>query len=252
MYDLQKASMWKRISAALLDVILLVIVATGVAFLLSTVLQYDAQTDRLNDLYSGYEQTYGVKLDITSAEYEAMSEADRALYEDAIAALTKDAEVNRVYGLIFNYTLIIISFSILVSYLLLELLVPLILKNGQTVGKKVFGIGVMRQDGVRVPPVLMFARTVLGKCTVETMVPVLIIVMIYFGLTGIIGLAAIGILLVIQLFLLIATRGHTPIHDMLAHTVTVDLSSQMIFDTPEELLAYKQRIHAEEVEASRN
>ena len=33
----------------------------------------------------------------------------------------------------------------------------------------------------------------------------------------------------------------------MAGTVTVDMASQMIFDTPEQLLAYKQRIHTEAV-----
>ena len=37
-YDLQKASMWKRVSAWLFDTILLSIVAVGFAFLLSTIL----------------------------------------------------------------------------------------------------------------------------------------------------------------------------------------------------------------------
>ena len=38
------------------------------------------------------------------------------------------------------------------------------------------------------------------------------------------------------------------IYDMLANTVTVDMASQMIFDSPEALLEYKQRVHAEAVE----
>ena len=38
--DLQKASLWKRISAYIFDVILLVTVAVGVAFLLSTLFRY--------------------------------------------------------------------------------------------------------------------------------------------------------------------------------------------------------------------
>ena len=39
-----------------------------------------------------------------------------------------------------------------------------------------------------------------------------------------------------------------PIHDKLAGTVTVDLASQMIFDSPEALLEYKKRLHAESTE----
>jgi len=37
-FDLQKASMWKRVSAALLDAILLAIVIAGMAFVFSVLL----------------------------------------------------------------------------------------------------------------------------------------------------------------------------------------------------------------------
>ena len=47
-YDLQRASMWKRISAWLLDAILLCIVTTLMAFLLSIALNYDSYSQRLD------------------------------------------------------------------------------------------------------------------------------------------------------------------------------------------------------------
>jgi hypothetical protein len=37
-----------------------------------------------------------------------------------------------------------------VACALLEFLVPYLLKNGQTVGKKMFSLGVMRVDGVKI------------------------------------------------------------------------------------------------------
>ena len=36
------------------------------------------------------------------------------------------------------------------------------------------------------------------------------------------------------------------IHDLLAGTVVVDYMSQMIFDTPEAMIAYKEKIAAEQ------
>ena len=137
----------------------------------------------------------------------------------------------------------------MVAFLLLEFLVPLLFGNGQTLGKKVFGIAVMREDGVKLSPVLLFARTILGKYTLETMIPVFILIMIYLNLMGMSGTLAIVGLLIAQLILIIVTKAHTPIHDKLAHTVAVDMASQMIFDTPEDLLAYKKRIHAQQVES---
>ena len=104
--------------------------------------------------------------------------------------------------MIINLTLVITSISILLGYLLLEFVVPLIFKNGQTLGKKIFGIALMRNDGVKINTVMLFVRTVLGKYTIETMVPVLVIIMTFFGSAGIIGLA---VLLLIMAFPVIAS-----------------------------------------------
>ena len=252
MYDFQKANMWKRISAALLDLILLITVIAGMALLLSAVMDYDGYMDRMNAKYDEYETRYGLSFDITAEDYRALSPEEKAVYDEANAAFGQDEEAIYLQSMLFNNALIIVIFSILISYLLLEFMVPLIFKNGQTLGKKIFGIGVMRVDGVRVTPVLMFARTVLGKCTVETLVPVLIVIMILFGMMGFFGTLLILGLLLLQIVLVAATRARTPIHDLLAQTVTVDFASQMIFDTPEDMLAYKKRIHAEEVEQKKD
>ena len=54
-----------------------------------------------------------------------------------------------------------------------------------------------------------------------------------------------------EIVLLIATKERTPIHDLMAGTVTIDIASQMIFDSPEALLLYKQQRHAEMVNSER-
>ena len=172
-------------------------------------------------------------------QYEAMEAEERARYDAALAALSEDGEVNYLYGMLFNLTLLIVTFSVLVAFFLLEFVVPLLFGNGQTLGKKVFGIGVMRADGVKISPVLLFARTVLGKYTVETMIPVLTVIMIYFGVVGFGGTLIILALAAVQLLLLVLTAARTPIHDKLAQTVTVDIASQRIFDTPEDRLAWR-------------
>ena len=245
MLDLQRAGMWKRLSAALFDSIILFTVIVGMALLLSTALGYDAYVDRLGELEQQYGDEFGVDLDITLEELKALSEEERQVYEAADEAYSQDPDVIYTYNMMLSMAMVIVTFAILLGYLLLEFLVPLLLKNGQTLGKKLFGIGVMRVDNVRLPSVLLFARTVLGKFTIGTMIPVYVIIMIVFGRLGMFGTVLIGALLLVQAILFFGTHAHTPIHDKLAGTVTVDLASQMIFDSPEALLEYKKRIHAE-------
>ena len=247
MLDTQRAGMWKRLSAALFDGIILFTVIVGMALLLSALLHYDTHVQRMDELESKYTAEYGINFDITAEELKALSEEELEAYRAADAAYSQDPDVIYTYNMMISLAFVIVTFAILLGYLLWEFLIPLLLKNGQTVGKKLFGIGVMRVDGVRLPPVLLFARTVLGKFTIGTMIPVYVIIMIIFGRLGMFGTVIIGALLLVQAILFFGTHDHTPIHDKLAGTVTVDLASQVIFESPEALLEYKKRIHAESV-----
>ena len=244
-YDLQKASVLKRISAYILDAILLLVLITGLAFVLSAALNYTDWNDRVNDSYAKYEAQFGVSLEITETDYQALPEDQKTVYDAAFAALNADREAVTAYNMLVNLTLIIISFSILLAYLALEFAVPLLFGNGQTVGKKIFGIGLMKTDGVKVNAVALFIRTVLGKFAIETMIPVLMVLMMLLGTIGLLGpVIVIGIWLV-QLVMLIASPTNSLIHDSLAHTVAVDLSSQLIFGSDLERIAYQQRRHEE-------
>lgn len=246
-YDLQKASILKRITAYLLDLILLLVLITGVALLLSSLLGFDGWYQKVTDGYSHYEAQFGISLNISQEAYLALPEAERAVYDGAFAALNADADLVNAYNMLVNLTLLIITFSILLAYLGLELGVPLLFGNGQTIGKKVFGIGLMKRSGVKINAVSLFIRTVLGKFAIETMIPVLMILMMLMGSIGILGpVVVIGIWLV-QLVMIIVSRYNGLIHDGLSQTVAVDISSQMIFGCEAELLAYKSRCHEEMV-----
>ena len=244
-FDLQKASMWKRASAFLFDFILLVIAVAGFAFLLSTVLDFDKHNAALNDAYAKYEAEYGVVFDISQEEFMQKSEAEQQAWNNAYQALVKDKEAMYSYNMVINLTLVISTLAILLGYLALEFAVPLKFGNGQTLGKKIFGVAVMRTDGVKVTAPLLFIRTILGKFTIETMIPVLICIMIVFNTIGIVGPIIIGLILLLNIVLMAVTNTNSAIHDVLAKTVTVDIASQMIFETEDELIEYKKKVSAE-------
>jgi len=246
-FDLQKASMWKRVSAALLDAIVLVIAIVGLAFVFSTVFNYDSYNNALNQAYATYEQEFGVTFELTAEQFETMSAEEMQKYEAAYNALIADSDAMYAYNMVFNLTLTIATLSILAAYLILEFFVPGVFGNGQTIGKKIFAIAVMRTDSVKVTPPLVFIRTVLGKFTIETMIPVLIFVMISFNSIGVVGVLILAAILILEIALMIATHTNSMIHDVLAKTVVVDMASQMIFDSEEDMLAYKKKVHEEHV-----
>ncbi len=244
-FDLQRANVWKRISAFLFDVILLAIACVLCAWGLSALLGFDAQYQTLMARYQAAADACGLDMSIMTQTYSTLTDAQRALVEQANAVLAADETAVHAYGMVIQLSILIVSFGVLSGYLLLEFLVPLLFKNGQTLGKKIFGVALMRNDGVRIGHVTLFVRTVLGKYAVETMIPIMAVMMLFFGNLNIVVLGIVLILSIAQLVLFLATRKHSLIHDLLADTVAVDMASQMIFNSTDELVAYKAKLQAE-------
>ena len=243
--SLQRAGMWKRISAFLFDAILLGILAVLFAFLLSSALGYDRYVDTLNRCYEAYGEQYGVDFQTPLSQYDSMTDEEKQQLEEAYRAVGQDEEAAYAYQMTIRLTILMVSLGILLACLIWEVLIPALLKDGQTLGKKIFSLGVMRSDGVRLGGVQLFVRSILGKYTVEIMIPVLVAMMLYFGSTGLPGTLLILGLAPVNGCLFLFTYAHTPIHDLLAGTVVVDLPSQRIFPTREDMIAFKERMAAE-------
>lgn len=249
-YDIQKAGFWKRLSAWFLDVILVLVLSVGVALVLGSALHFNDHYDTMVSISQEYAEEAGVSFDLTKEEYEALPEGERAALDAAYEKFSQDEQAIYAYNMVINLSLMVASLSIFLSYLILEFMVPMIFKNGQTVGKKVFGLAIVRVNCVKVDGVCMFIRSILGKYTIETMVPVMLVIMVAWNILGIVGPVVIALLGLLQLILLFATHNHSVIHDCLANTVVVDLHSQMIFGSESELIDYKKRIHEDLVNRS--
>lgn len=246
--DLQKAGLWKRMAAWLLDVMLVAVLAVGAGALLSSALHYDSYSNQVQERYAYYEETYGVTFNISQAEFDAMTPQEQENYKLASQALNSDTVAIKAMDMVSSLILVIVSISLLAAILFLEFLIPLWLGNGQTVGKKAFGLGVVRIDSVRIGTFQLFARTLLGKYAVETMFPAFILLMMISGMIGIVGPMVIGALLLAQFVLMGVTKTDSAIHDLLAGTVVVDITSQQVFANTEELLEYTKKVHLQEAE----
>lgn len=273
--DLQKASLMKRLSAFLLDFVLFTMLFSGVLLLTNSIFNFDYYLNRYleerpNEIIAEYQEKYKDELakiddayylsyedyfNISDDDFNALPEEVRNIYDKCYSetqeAIFTDAEMIKSLEILTNSALAMVSISFLIPYLILEFLVPLLFKNGQTLGKKVFAIAVMRNDGVKISPKLLFIRTVLGKFTVETMVPMFMILLFIIGLDPIVCITTILAILLIQLVLLITSKTRALIHDSLSSTVVVDFQSQMIFDSVEEKREYQLRLHKEAVDKAK-
>lgn len=246
--DRQKASLLKRFSASLLDFIVIIILATFFIYLISFITGYDNYNKKLNDSYSKYENEYGIVFAISADEYYSYTEEQRNTYDRAYEALIEDEDAMSAYRMVMNLTILSLSIGIFFAYLISDFIIPLFFKNGVTIGKKVFGLCLMRKGGWKVNNLSLFIRAILGKYTIETMVSVLIIVLILFSSIGIVGPIVICALLLLNLILLFTTKDNSMIHDLLSDTIVVDYNSQFIFESEEEVLEEKKRKAKEEAE----
>ncbi len=257
--SLQKANFWKRISAYILDFILTVILTTGAALAVSEIVKYDAclasYQARQEVFYHKIEEEHEINLNLSEEEYNALSQEERAEYaakrdvalEELNELLQSDQEFVALHSKIFTLILLITSISLLLGIVGAYFLVPLFLKNGQTLGKKVFGLGVMRSNCVKISNPILFIRSIVGLYAMETMFPIYLFIMILFKMLDIVGIIVIALFFILQIGVMIYTQTNSSIHDLLSDTVVVDFASQHIFDSQEELIAYKQAKHEEEV-----
>lgn len=244
-FEIQKAGFWKRAAAFLLDAVLLSIAIAGLLSLLSSLTGYDRKAEQMQQKYDAYSEQYGISLGQSEEAYNALSEADQEKYIAAYNALTSDEEALAIYREVMRLSLLCISLSIFIAFALLEFLIPLLLKEGRTLGKKLFGLCVVHTNCVRLETGALFVRTFLGKFTVETMIPVLVLMLLYYGAIGFPGMMLLLVLLLAQLILLIATQYGQPIHDLFAKSAVADYQSQPIYDTAEALDAARSKKAAE-------
>ena len=248
--DLQKASMWKRISAFLLDAILLIVLATGLFCLIAWVTGYDQYQQTVDAAYERVAEQYGITPEMAYKTAETLTEAETEAILAANAAIAADTEAVYAYQMVASLSLLIITFGLLGAFLVLEFAVPLFLANGQTVGKKIFGLGVMHTEFVRIRPVALFIRTVLGKFAVGAMPLAMAALFVISGMGSAVFLLIALILLAAQIITLVVSHENAALHDKMAVTAVVDLGSQMIFDTHEQMLAYKKKLAAEKAASS--
>ena len=245
-HELQRADFWKRLSAFMFDTMMIILAAVGIAAIMSLFMNYEGHYNTIETIEAECAAKYGINTDLTAEEYEQLSDDEKQRYLEADAEFGSNPLVADAYNKLLTLTLLTITFSLLIAYVGLEFVVPIFLKHGRTLGKKIFGLAVMRTNGVKLDGQAHFIRSIIGKYTMETMVPVYIILMIIFGNLGPIGTLMLIAFLILEIAVYATTRTRSTVHDLVSDTVVVDMASQMIFESYDDLMAYKTKLHEEE------
>ena len=224
------------------DAMMVFVLSLAIMLGLHAILQIDAKIDKLNAYRTEYAAELGLDLDISTEEYDAMTEEDRKVYDDLYLELNKkmaqNEDVMNLNANIITLISITVTGSLLVGTAIWYFVIPIFFKHGRTLGKKIFGLAVVRTNGVKLTNPVLFARSLIGFYAIETMFPLTLILMTLFGALGIVGFITVGLFLVLQIFVMAYTKTNSCIHDLLSDTVVVDMASQQIFETQDERTEY--------------
>ena len=78
------------------------------------------------------------------------------------------------------------------------------------------------------------------------MIPVYLLLMLFWGITDVKGTLLLFALLLAQFLCVTITDRHAALHDLMAGTAVADFSSQMIFEDAQARTDYIVRLHAEQ------
>ena len=114
--------------------------------------------------------------------------------------------------------------SILIAGILSYIVMPLIFKNGQTVGKKVFGLGLANSDGYKLSNSRLLMRF-LPFAVVDISLFFMILVNLYLVLLIVL------IIFLVSFALAMSSPKRMSLHDITGRTIVVDLKTSTLFET---------------------
>ncbi len=211
MYKIHNAKLFNRVAALVLDLILVFIIFVVFDNLVTkNVANQLWQYDEKMAIYEQYQMDYGLAYKNEDGII-IFNEVDPAVLE----AFNNNEEVQVVSAEITTLQLYQFAFDFLIAEFIVFFVLPLIFKNGQTLGKKMMRMGLMSADGNKVQTWQVFARFIIATYALETMVTIIVI----FPVTPL-----------LSAILMFATKKHTSLQDLIAGTRVVDLDKTILLD----------------------
>ena len=230
-YNPVMAKLTNRLASYVMDVILYLVLFTGVLYLCVLISSLDEYQTLLNDEYIriGYkyfDETKDAYVTITNtdANFNAVME----LYKNSEVILTYEPKVTMI---VMNTPLIAIA----ITSLILELILPLIFKNGQTIGMKCFKLALISKSGIAISLNQIFVRFLFGRVVLMKMIPYLCLFFAFFNPAGgLFGLVMLIAILLGNLILVLVNKNKCSIPDLLVSVYMVDATQTAFYKTLKE------------------
>ncbi|MCR5079478.1 MAG: RDD family protein [Bacilli bacterium] len=117
-------------------------------------------------------------------------------------------------------TVIPLVVAVVTSSIIFFAVFPMIFKEGQTLGKKVFGFGVMSCDGYVANK---------GQMLLRQFPPIALGIIAFAFFSGLVALILMGVLLIASYILAVFSTNHRAIHDFVAYTFVADLKESVYY-----------------------
>lgn len=239
-YTLNKASLARRFCAWLLDIILMVTLAVGIMFLTSLIVGYDKSMNKLNDYYRTHE-VYVTDEKGNETFCELNPNDDKDPCNVAWKHFGSDKNAVNQYQKVNQLSIIILSVGLFFSIMILDFGMPLIFKNGRTIGKRLMGVSLISINEVKVTNRQIFIRALMGEFLVLAMIPTILIFLAMISNGGLIYTLFFMIIEIANIGTIFITKSKQNLPDLIAKTIPVDTASQIICSTPEELSKLKYK-----------
>ena len=218
--------MFRRFGAFIVDLCLVVVLTVIIALPLRSISGYAATSDKMNAIFDRIAAEHGVDINITNQQYNALPDEEKLAIDAALEDISEDTEAAELYAKTVRLLFIVIFSSLLVSVVLLELVLPLIFKNGQTIGKKLMRLQVERRDGEPLNLVTMLLRSITGKFFIDYGLPVFFFLSFIYANAGRTPLIGLLMLTLGQIVSIAVTSDRRALHDIIAGTVVVPVALQ--------------------------
>lgn len=223
-----KPKIVNRLAAFLIDAVLFVILFTGVLYLTSLIFDFDSHYAILQEEYKkvGY-----LILNAETEKYEFLS-PDAPNFKEISQLVTENKIIMEELFFVNSFSVKAPLAATAIVLFITEFIIPIFLKNGQTLGMKIFGIGLLSTNGLAISPIQLFARCFIGKIAVLGIIPVLGILYIFLNYSGgLLGSLMVLIIYGTNLVLLVKSKNNTGIQDFISNVIPVDAKETIFYKT---------------------
>lgn len=224
--------MINRAAAFILDFVLLLVLFTGILYIVSKIANFDNHYSILQEEY----KKVGYLIFNPEVNDYVFIKPDNPNYDNVIELINANELLLKELSFVNRFSVNAPLISIAISTFILEFIVPLFMKNGQTIGMKFFKIALISNNNLAITSTQLFARCLIGKIAILGVVPVLAILYIFLNAGGgLFGSIILLVIVIIQLVMIIKNKNHEGIQDKIAQVYPVNFAETVIYKTLKEL-----------------